>query len=172
MAVLFGQVRGAANDLPHNEKGKKVTAYSIEQHPDIVALRASYERTAESVPAQATFGLTLLTALYVAISPWVVGFDATTRLTVNDLIAGLAAAVLVLGFGSALDRTHGLTWVTPLLGVWMIISPWILRGVSPTAGMIWSNVVSGAVVVALGLATLYFGARPDQFTRSGQFTPR
>jgi SPW repeat len=139
-----------------------VTAYSIEQHPDIVALRASYERAAESVSAHATFGLTLLTALYAAISPWIVGFDATTRLTVNDLITGLAAAVLVVLFGSALDRTHGLTWVTPLLGVWMIISPWILRGVSPTAGMIWSNVVSGGLIVVLGFAALYFGARANR----------
>jgi SPW repeat len=128
-----------------------VPAYSIEQQPDIVALRASYDPTAESMPAQATFGLTLLTALYAAISPWVVGFDATTRLTVNDLITGLAAAVLVIGFASALDRTHGLRWVTPLLGVWMIVSPWILRGVNPTAGMIWSNVVSGGLLVVLGL---------------------
>jgi SPW repeat len=66
--------------------------------------------------------------------------------------------VLRVGFGSALDRTHGLTWVTPLLGVWMIISPWILRGVSPTAGMIWSNVVSGALIVVLGAAAMFFGA--------------
>lgn len=135
------------------------TTHSIDQHPDILALRAGYERAAESVTAQFTFGLTLLTALYAAVSPWIVGFDATTRLAVNDLICGIAVAVLAFGFASALDRTHGLTWTLPVFGVWLIISPWILRDVSPTAGMIWSNVVSGAVITVLGLMASYFGLR-------------
>ncbi len=57
---------------------------SIDLHPDILALRAGYDRVAESMAAQVTFGLTLLTAMYVALSPWIVGFDAFNRLTVND----------------------------------------------------------------------------------------
>jgi hypothetical protein len=122
------------------------TVHPIEQHPDILALRAGYDRAAESVTAQSTFGLTLLTALYAAVSPWIVGLDATTPLAVNDLIVGIAVAVLAIGFASALDRLHGLTWTLPVLGVWLIISSWILREVSPTAGMIWPNVVSGALV--------------------------
>jgi SPW repeat len=132
---------------------------SIEQHPDILALRADYERAAESLTAQATFGFTLLTAVYATLSPWIVGFDATTRLTVNDLIVGLTVAVLAMGFGSALDRTHGLAWMLPVFGVWFIVCPWILRDVSPTAGMIWSNVVTGAVITVLGLFATYFGMR-------------
>jgi hypothetical protein len=132
---------------------------SIDRHPDLLALRAGYERAAESVTAQSIFGLTFLTASYAALSPWIIGFDATTRLTVNDLIVGLAVAVLAIGFASALDRTHGLTWTLPILGVWLIISPWILREVSPTPGMIWSNVVSGAVITLCGLVAPYFGLR-------------
>ncbi|HEY7054801.1 MAG TPA: SPW repeat protein [Mycobacterium sp.] len=132
------------------------TVHSIEQHPDILALRADYDRKAETPISQATFGLTLLTAVYAAVSPWIVGFDATSRLTVNNLIVGLTVAVLALGFGSALDRTHGIAWTLPLLGVWLIVCPWILRGVNPTAGMIWSNAWSGGLIVALGLVALYF----------------
>jgi hypothetical protein len=45
---------------------------SIEQHPDIMALRASYDRAAESMTMQGTFGLTFLTALYCVLSPWIV----------------------------------------------------------------------------------------------------
>ncbi|MBE1552159.1 hypothetical protein GGC64_006246 [Mycobacterium sp. OAS707] len=133
---------------------------SIEQHPDILALRAGYERAAESATAQATFGLTLLTAVYAALSPWIVGFNMSEpRLAVNDLIVGLTVAVLALGFASALDRTHGITWTLPLFGVWTIICPWILRGVDPSAGMIWSNVVAGALITIFGLAAPYLGMR-------------
>jgi hypothetical protein len=126
---------------------------SIDQHPDLLALRAGYERTAESVSAQSTFGLTLVAALYAALSPWIVGFNASPSLTVNDLIIGLVVAALAVGFGFALDRTHGMAWTLPVLGVWLIVSPWILRDVSLTAGVIWSNVVIGAIVTVLGLAT-------------------
>lgn len=133
------------------------TVHSIDQHPDILALRADYERKAETPVGQATFGFTLLTALYAAVSPWIVGFDATSRLTVNNLIVGLTAAVLAIGFGAALERTHGIMWTLPLLGVWQIICLWILRDVNPTAGMIWSNVVSGGLIVVCGLVGLMFG---------------
>jgi hypothetical protein len=132
--------------------------HSIDQHPDILALRAGYERTAESVAAHVTFGLALLTAVYAAISPWIVGFNPTTRMTVNDLIAGLAAAVLAMGFGSALDRTHGLTWTLPVVGVWLIVSPWVIApSVAPSDGIIASNVVSGGLLTLFGLMAAYFG---------------
>jgi SPW repeat len=131
---------------------------AIEHHPDILALRAGFERAAESMTAQTTFGLSLLTAVYVALSPWIVGFHGTP-LAVNDLIVGLTAAVMALGFGSALDRTHGMTWTLPFFGVWLIVSPWILYGVSSTTGMIWSNVVAGALLTLLGCVAAYYGMR-------------
>ncbi len=132
---------------------------SIDHHPDLLALRASYERAAESVSAHVAFGLTLLTGLYVAASPWIVGFSATRQLARCDLIAGIAVAILAYGFATALDRTHGMTWTVPVLGVWLIVSPWIVQGLTLTAGMVWSNVIAGAVLTCLGLTATYFGMR-------------
>ena len=132
---------------------------SIDHHPDLLALRASYERVAESMSAHVTFGLTLLTGLYVAASPWIVGFSSTRSLPMCDLIAGFAVAFLAYGFARALDRTHGMTWTVPVLGLWVILSPWILQGLTLTGGMIWSNVIAGAVVVCLGMTATYFGMR-------------
>jgi hypothetical protein len=132
---------------------------SIDHHPDLLALRESYERVAESMSAHVTFGLALLTGLYVSASPWIVGFSATRQLPMCDLIAGIAVAFMAYGFARALDRTHGLTWTLPVLGLWLIFSPWILRGLTLTAGMIWSNVVAGVVLTCLGLTATYFGMR-------------
>ncbi|MDD7812061.1 SPW repeat protein [Mycolicibacter sinensis] len=132
---------------------------SIEHHPDLLALRATYDRAAESMAAQFTFGMTLLTAVYAALSPWIVGFDGTSRLTFNNFVVGAVVAFLAFGLASALDRTHGMAWTLPVFGVWFIISPWVLRDMSPTPGMIWSNVVAGAVLTALGLTAAYFGRR-------------
>lgn len=145
---------------------------SIDEHPDLLALRARYDRVAESTSAHVTFGLVLLTGLYVAASPWIVGFSATRSLATCDLIAGIAVAFMAYGFARALDRTHGMTWTLPVLGVWVIVSPWILPGVALTAGMIWSNVVAGALTTFLGLNATYFGMRTRSAATSTWFSNR
>lgn len=132
---------------------------SIDHHPDLLALRARYERVAESMSAHFTFGLAPLAGLYVAASPWIVGFSATASLATSDLIAGIAAAFLAYGFATTLDRAHGMTWTLPVLGAWVIVSTWILPAVVLTAGMTWSNVVAGALLTFLGLNATYFGMR-------------
>jgi hypothetical protein len=109
--------------------------------------------------AHVTFGLALLTGLYVAASPWIVGFSATRSLATSDLIAGIAVAFLAYGFATTLDRAHGMTWTLPVLGVWVIVSTWILPDVVLTTGMTWSNVVAGALLTFLGLNAAYFGMR-------------
>jgi len=124
-----------------------------------MALRARYERVAESMSAHFTFGLALLTGLYVAASPWIVGFSATRSLATSDLIAGIAVAFLAYGFATTLDRAHGMTWTLPVLGAWVIVSTWILPDVTLTTGMTWSNVVAGALLTFLGLNATYFGRR-------------
>jgi SPW repeat len=137
---------------------------SIDHHPDLLALRERYDRAAESMTAQGTFGLTLLTAVYAAVSPWIVGFQGTRPLVVNDFVVGIVCVALAFGFAMALDRSHGMTWTLPVFGLWFIVSPWILHGVSPHGGMIWSNVIAGAALTLLGLNAMYFGMRARSST--------
>ncbi|SPM33391.1 hypothetical protein W7S_24570 [Mycobacterium rhizamassiliense] len=132
---------------------------SIDHHPDLMALRAGYERAAESMSAHFTFGLAMLTGLYVAVSPWIIGFSATASLGTSDLIVGIAVAFLAYGFATTLDRSHGMTWTMPVLGLWVVVSPWVVSGAAPTASMVWSNVVAGALLTFLGLHATYFGMR-------------
>ncbi|MCO5972775.1 SPW repeat protein [Actinoallomurus soli] len=130
----------------------------MEEHPDIAALRARYDRVAETTSAHTLDGLTFLSGLYLAISPWVVGFHArTTSLTINDLITGIAISLLALAFASAYGRTHGLAWLVPLLGIWTIIAPWVVRGARPSTGNIVSNVLTGALITLFGLGAVGIG---------------
>jgi hypothetical protein len=137
---------------------------SIDHHPDLLALRERYERAAESMTAHGTFGLTLLTAVYLAVSPWIIGFGETRPLAVSDFTVGIVCVALAFAFAMALNRSHGMTWTLPVFGVWFIVSPWILRGVSPHGAMIWSNVIAGAVLTVLGLNAMYFGMRARSST--------
>ncbi|MEU6582407.1 SPW repeat protein [Nocardia sp. NPDC046763] len=133
---------------------------SMSLHPDIVELRAKhekYELAAEAPVAQAVTGLLFLTGLYLAISPWVVGFNRFPTLTGNDLILGIALAVLAFGFSSAHGRMHALAWVAPLIGLWTIIAPWVISGDVAHTATIWSNVVAGTVALVLGLGSMLLG---------------
>lgn len=137
-----------------------MTAPAIEQHPDIAALRARYDRAAETPTAQLVEGLTLLTGLYLAMSPWVVGFTGDSgSLTASNLFCGVAVALLALGFASAYGRTHGIAWVTPVIGVWTIVAPWLVDGPTPDNAAITSNVITGALLTLFGLGTLMMGMR-------------
>lgn len=133
------------------------THAAIHTHPDIVALRERYDQVAQQPPAQIADGMMMLSGLYAATSAWIVGFNGQTSLTVTNLITGLAIAALSVAFGSAYGHTHGLTFVAPLLGIWLIVSPWIVAGVNTGTAMIWSNSVGGAIVCVLGLATAAMG---------------
>ncbi|MER7282239.1 SPW repeat protein [Dactylosporangium sp. NPDC000244] len=126
-------------------------------HPDIAEMQQRYERLGSSGQAVVIDGLVLLAGAWLAISPWVVGFSASApSLAINDLILGIAIGVIALGLTMAPARMYRLSWAMTAIGVWVIISPWIVqRGVTGTTiGTIISNVVAGAVTVLLGLGAV------------------
>jgi len=129
-------------------------------HPDIVEMRERYDLAASKPAMQVMDGLTLLSGLYLALSPWIVGFTDRQGITINNLVTGLVVAALALGLGVAFGRTHGLAWVLPILGIWTIIAPFVIRGDQSTTGSVWSNVVIGIIITALGLAAVAASRTP------------
>jgi hypothetical protein len=63
---------------------------------------------------------------------------------------GIAIGLLALGFTRAPERMYGLSWAMSAIGVWLIISPWVV-GESPDAGVIVSNIIIGGLAVVLGV---------------------
>ena len=106
--------------------------------------------------AQAAASLGILTGLWVALSPFFVVLQhGGSNANVADLIAGLAVA----GSGVvAVASRHGfgsLQFGSLVLGVWVIISLFILNTKFAVATpMYWSNTFSGGVLALAGLATL------------------
>jgi hypothetical protein len=96
----------------------------VKRAHDLQELRQRYERASETPTGQLVEGLIMLGGLYIAVSPWIVGFSGS--LQVNNLVVGLAIAALGFGFGAAFSSLHRLAWVCPLLGsncqdLWMKI---------------------------------------------------
>ncbi|MCQ4045901.1 SPW repeat protein [Streptantibioticus rubrisoli] len=127
-------------------------AGDLSQHPDVHEMRERYARLEAGRREIAVDGLVLLAGLWCAISAWTVHFNTTRPdLMINNLIIGLTVAVIGLGLTMAPARMAGLSWAAAAMGVWLIISPWVVTR-APDAGMIASNVAVGAVICLLGLA--------------------
>lgn len=124
-------------------------------HPDMIELRDRLDRVSETTQARTVEGLAMLAGLYVAISPWILGFaSGNTALAASSLIVGLAVAVLAMDLGSAYSRAHGMSWVLPVLGAWIIVGQFVTVAPIPDAGVIVSNAIAGGLIVVLGAAAL------------------
>lgn len=49
------------------------------------------------------------------------------------------------------QRTAGANWVNVILGIWIVISPFVL-GFSNRTAMMWNDVATGAAIIVLALA--------------------
>jgi hypothetical protein len=108
------------------------------------------------IAAQTTAALSLLTGLWVALSPVFLTLQhGGANANVADAIAGLAAAGIG-AFALASPRGFpGLQFAGLVLGAWVIISSFILSAKFAIATpMYWSNAISGGVLVLLALAGL------------------
>src|SRR6266508_2545554 len=74
---------------------------NIERHPDIVSLRMKYEQANETYVAHIVNGFALMAGLYLAISPWVVGFQTLTPLAIVNVLTGFVLVALAFGFSAA-----------------------------------------------------------------------
>ncbi|UGY90993.1 SPW repeat protein [Streptomyces gobiensis] len=133
-------------------------------HPDAMEMRARYTRMLKGRDVAFVDGPVFLIGLYAAVSPWVVNYAAAQpALMTHNLVIGIAIAVMALGFTMAPERMSGLSWAMCAIGVWLVISTWAV-GATPSAGVIWNNVVVGALVFVLGLACAATAMRVNRET--------
>ncbi|WP_030255023.1 SPW repeat protein [Streptomyces violens] len=136
----------------------------IASHPDVPEMRDRYARMLGGRDVALVDGPVFLIGLYCAISPWTLHFTTSQpALVTHNLILGIAIGLLALGFTSTPERMYGMSWAMSAIGVWLILSPWIV-GTGPDAGVIWNNIIVGALTVVLGLvcagAATRSGKRP------------
>jgi hypothetical protein len=135
------------------------TRGDITSHPDVSEMRARYARMLGGRDVALMDGPVFLLGLYCAVSPWILHYTTSQpALVTHNLIVGIAIGLLGLGFTAAPARMYGLSWAMSALGVWMIVSPWIV-GDSPDTGVVLNNIIVGALAVVLGLLCAVAAAR-------------
>jgi hypothetical protein len=112
--------------------------------------------TRRGIAAQAVAALGALTGLWIALSPSFLTLQhGGGNAAAADLIAGLAAAAAAAASLAGPRGYPGLQAAAALLGVWVIISPFILAArFSIAAPMYWSNIAAGGSLMVLALAGL------------------
>ncbi|MFF3347190.1 SPW repeat protein [Streptomyces sp. NPDC002779] len=127
------------------------TRGDMTSHPDAPEMRDQYARMLGGRDVALVDGPVFLLGLYCAVSPWVIHYTTSQPdLVPHNLVMGIAIGLLALGFTRAPERMYGLSWAMCALGVWMIVSPWIV-GDGPDAGVVWNNIIIGALALILGL---------------------
>lgn len=94
-------------------------------------------------------GINLILGLWLIAAPFVLTFTAHRGSEWNNIIVGAIVAVLAAirlwgGVG-----TGWLSWVNVVLGLWLIVSPWIF-GNSNVSAILWDDIIIGAIIVVFG----------------------
>lgn len=104
----------------------------------------------------------LIVGVWLILAPWALGFTQDSMAAWNAWILG---AIVAVAAAAALLAFHEWEeWVSALLGLWLIVSPWIL-GFSPVAAATWNAVVAGVVIGGLAVWAIYDARRQPATAR-------
>ncbi|ATD59594.1 MAG: SPW repeat protein [Janthinobacterium svalbardensis] len=90
----------------------------------------------------------LLLGLWLLVSPWAFSYPEGSPQMINAFASGLVIAVL-----AAFDLYKTYFWavvVNLLVGVWVGVSPWVLR-IAEQRVVLWNELIVGIAVVVLAL---------------------
>jgi hypothetical protein len=91
----------------------------------------------------------LILGVWLFISPWLIGY-ATGIAAGNSLVVGIIIAIVAIVALSSYQAARGARWVNVVLGIWTIVSPWILS-FSGRANVVTNDVIVGALVTIFAL---------------------
>ena len=96
--------------------------------------------------------INLVLAVFLFLTPWIFGFVAGTAAAPNAWISGvIIGAVAIAALTSFAEWEE---WVNLVLGLWVIVSPWVLGFATETAAKS-AHVVVGLIVAALAAIKLW-----------------
>ena len=97
----------------------------------------------------------LILGIWLIIATWAVGFMTTATAT-NSFIIGVIVIAAALAALSSLAAARGARWVNLIAGIWLIVSPWVLR-FGTNVNVIANDVIVGVLIAVfawIGLGTM------------------
>jgi hypothetical protein len=100
----------------------------------------------------------MVLGLLLAVSPWLLRFTGLEGATLNAvIIGGLICALSALAL-TLLDRWE--VYISGLLGVWAMLSPWLL-GFTAYDGAMLAHIGLGGLVVVVAIIEIWQSGGPD-----------
>jgi hypothetical protein len=118
-------------------------------------------------------GLDVLAGIWLLISPFVLAFHRLSGIaTSNDVVLGIIIGLLALGRLSSPVRSAWMSWINVVLGIWVLISPWVL-GFGNVQSAVTNNVIMGIIVIILaGWSALATDTSSTSYTTTDTMPPR
>jgi hypothetical protein len=121
----------------------------------------------------------LVLAVWLFISPWVLGFAAGR--TVASTPAGIGATMTnpswdawifgvitaIVALSAMFSRAPWQEWISLLIGIWLFIAPWVLA-FSGMQNPAWDHWIVGALVFLVALSALSFTRGAVSYSHAGQ----
>ncbi len=105
----------------------------------------------------------LILGAFLFVSPWIFGFDAG-KMSQNAMIAGIVIAILAIAALAAFAVWE--EWLNLIVGLWVLVSPWVLGFHTHTTAMT-VHVVTGIAVAVLAAIELWIMSQtPPRLTAS------
>ncbi len=96
--------------------------------------------------------ITLVCAVLLFISPWILAFSGDVTATRAAWITGVVVAIFAVA--ALVQFAEWEEWVSLLLGVWMIVAPWVV-GFSGVGVAVAAFVVLGIVVALASMSEIW-----------------
>ena len=96
--------------------------------------------------------VSLIAGAVLLLTPWALGAADTAAAAWNAWIAG--ALIVAASAWALADPAKWQGWAALALGLWAIVSPWLL-GFAAMAGVMYLHVIAGIVVAAIAAWELF-----------------
>jgi len=124
-------------------KGVFVMAYAVHSNRYDPSGHPGHPSTVQIVS-----GLGLLAAIWLFVSAFVI--PGSGWMAWNDIVFSILIGFFALCRTLAAYQQAWMSWISALLGVWVVLSPWLLLR-SPADSMIGNNVLTGGLIIILSV---------------------
>ena len=93
--------------------------------------------------------INIVLSIWVIVSPFVLASHSSKAIW-NNVVVGVVVGILAL-VGWSMHQT-GWSWLNLILGMWLVISPFVLFLSGPA---MWNNVILGIIIAAFSLTNTY-----------------
>lgn len=109
---------------------------------------------AELQRARWASSLNVLAGIWLVIAPFILGFTSSASAMWNSIAVGAVVVVLAAIRAFNPDEREGISWVNVVLGLWMVVSPYVLNYTNVSSAQT-NALITGVIILALAAFSAY-----------------